>query len=196
MTARTSDSTSSSLLMQVKAKDPEAWRRLADLYAPLVYQWCRQAGLAESDVADVSQNAFTAVYKSIETFRRRDGDDNFRGWLWRVTRNEVLMLFRRRAKEPPAAGGTHAQQAMQQLPDYFGSEAAPSDRGTERNLLRRAAQIIRDEFEVNTQEAFWRVAIDGQAATDVAEQLGMSHGAVRQAKYRVLKRLREFMSED
>jgi RNA polymerase sigma-70 factor (ECF subfamily) len=190
-----SDSTSSSLLLQVRAKDPEAWRRLADLYAPLVYQWCRQAGLAESDVADVCQNVFTAVYKSIETFRLRDSADNFRGWLWRITRNEVLMFYRRHAKEPLAAGGTHAQQAMQQLPEYLQVEAAPQDRGTEYHLLRRAVQMIRDEFQFSTWEAFWRVTIDGQPATEVAEQLRMTHGAVRQAKYRVLKRLREFMSE-
>jgi RNA polymerase sigma-70 factor (ECF subfamily) len=181
--------------MQVKAKDPEAWRQFADLYAPLVYQWCRQAGLTESDVADVSQNVFTAVYKGIETFRRRDGGDNFRGWLWRVTRNEVLMLFRRRAQEPPAAGGTHAQQAMQQVPEYFHNESAPEDSRTEYHLLQQAVQMIRDEFEGNTWEAFWRVTIDGRFAPEVADELGMSHGAVRQAKYRVLRRLREFMAE-
>ncbi len=57
--------------------------------------WCRRAGLSESDVADVAQNVFAAVFRSIKRFRREGPGDNFHGWLWKITGNEVLMLFRR-----------------------------------------------------------------------------------------------------
>ena len=43
--------TSSTLLDRIKAHEPEAWRRLLHRYGPLVYRWCRQAGLRESDSA-------------------------------------------------------------------------------------------------------------------------------------------------
>ena len=49
------DSTSSSLLMRVKGRDPDAWQRLVNLYGPLVYRWAREAGLQDSDAADVMQ---------------------------------------------------------------------------------------------------------------------------------------------
>ncbi len=37
----TSSSTSTSLLRRVKARDPDAWQRLVNLYGPLVYRWAR-----------------------------------------------------------------------------------------------------------------------------------------------------------
>ena len=57
-------STSASLIQSVKAADTDAWQRLADLYGPVVYAWCRQAGLTQVDTADVAQNVFLAVFKN------------------------------------------------------------------------------------------------------------------------------------
>jgi RNA polymerase sigma-70 factor (ECF subfamily) len=196
MPANTSDSTSSSLLMQVKKKDPDAWRQFAGLYGPMVYKWCRQAGLREPDVADVGQNVFAAVFRSIARFRRGSPGDSLRGWLWRITRNEVVVLLRREAKQPRAAGGTDAHRAMQQVADFFRDRASPPDSGSQFHLLRRAARLIQDEFEVRTWRAFWRTTIDELPAPEVAEELGVTPGAVRLAKHRVLKRLRVFVAED
>lgn len=196
MAAATSDSTSSSLIARVRNADPQAWERLAAMYVPLVYQWGREAGLAEPDVADVAQNVFVAVHRGIGAFRGDRSGESFRGWLWRITRNEVLMLYRRKANQPQAVGGTDAQQAWQAVPDYFQSETAPSDERSEHELLRRAVEFIRNEFEPSTWQAFWQSTIDRRPGAEVAETLGLTPGAVRQAKYRVLKRLREFMRED
>ena len=53
--------------------------------------------------------------------------------------------------------------------------------------------LIRGEFEERTWQAFYRVTVEGQAAKDVAEDLGVTPSAVRLAKSRVLRRLREEM---
>ena len=60
----------------------------------------------------------------------------------------------------------------------------------EKQLFHRALDLIRAEFEPRTWQAFWRTAIDGREAKDVAADLAMSQGAVRVAKSRVLQRLR------
>jgi RNA polymerase sigma-70 factor (ECF subfamily) len=51
--------------------------------------------------------------------------------------------------------------------------------------------IIRNDFEETTLKAFWGMAVDGRSSADVASDLGLSKEAVRRAKFRVLKRLRE-----
>ena len=89
---QSSDGTSSDLLSRVRAQDPAAWERLADLYGPLVYYWCRRSGLQEADAADVVQNVFVAVASAIENYRRQ-ADATFRGWLWTVTRSKVQDHF-------------------------------------------------------------------------------------------------------
>jgi RNA polymerase sigma-70 factor (ECF subfamily) len=196
MAATTSDSTSSSLIARVKSADPEAWERLSGLYTPLVYGWCRRSGLAAEYAADVAQNVFVSVVKAVQDFRHDSPQDSFRGWLWTITRNEVRKRGSREAEQPQARGGSDAHRALQGLPDFFESDTTPPDEHSETRLVRRAAQVIRNEFEVATWLAFWRTTVDGQAASEIADELEMSPGAVRQAKHRVLKRLREFLSEE
>ena len=52
---------------------------------------------------------------------------------------------------------------------------------------------IRGDFDDPTWQAFWRLTVENHATADIAAELGISQGAVRQAKYRVLCRLREEM---
>jgi RNA polymerase sigma-70 factor (ECF subfamily) len=62
-------------------------------------------------------------------------------------------------------------------------------------VFRRAPAAIREEFAPRQWQVFWRTSIDNQTAPAVADELGMTAGAVRQAKARVLRRLREELCE-
>jgi RNA polymerase sigma-70 factor (ECF subfamily) len=186
--AASSGGTSRGLLEAARARDPAAWERMVALYAPLVLHWCRQWGLHGDDAADVFQDVFQAVAAHIAGFDRAAGG-TFRGWLRTITRNKVNDAFRRRRREPPGVGGSEAQAHLAQLP-----EPAPADDGSGdaavAALLRRGLELIRGEFEPRTWQAFWLTAVEGRAPKDVADELGMSGGAVRVAKSRVLHRLR------
>ena len=57
-------STSVSLIARLRDQDGDAWQRLVKLYGPLVYRWCREAGLQASDATDVGQEVFGAVATS------------------------------------------------------------------------------------------------------------------------------------
>jgi RNA polymerase sigma-70 factor (ECF subfamily) len=183
-----STGTSRSLLERVKADEPAAWDRLVNLYAPLVFSWCRHSALPEQDAADVFQEVFQAVARHIADFRKQEPGDTFRGWLRTITRNKVRDHFRRENQEAHGAGGTDATRRLAQLPAPTPAEAA--EEKAEHALFHRALQQIRCEFEERTWQAFWRTAVDGRAPRDVAPELGMSPGAVRVAKSRVLHRLR------
>ena len=189
---RTSDSTTSSLLERLRSGDPQAWQRLSDLYATLVYRWARMNKLQAGDAADVTQEVFQSVASNIERFRRDRAGDSFRGWLWAITRNKIHDHFRRQADEPRAAGGTAAHERIhaisQELPDAPNTTVSGFD--ADAALVRRALRVVEAEFEPKTFRAFWRTAIDGQRAADVAEELGMSTAAVYMAKSRVFRRLR------
>jgi RNA polymerase sigma-70 factor (ECF subfamily) len=191
-----STATSRSLLDRVKAADAAAWERLVGLYAPLVFRWCRRWDLQEQDVADVFQEVFQAVVAHIGQFRKERPGDTFRGWLWKITRNKVHDHFRRLEREAPGVGGSDAQQRLARLPEALPPDDEPPAAETEdRDLFCRALDLIRGEFQERTWQAFWRTAVDGQAARDVAADLAMSPGAVRVAKSRVLHRLREELGD-
>jgi RNA polymerase sigma-70 factor (ECF subfamily) len=185
-----------SLLARVQANDAAAWDRLINLYAPLVLAWCRRWDLQEQDAADVFQDVFQAVATHIATFHRNQPGDTFRGWLRTITSNKVRDHFRRLGRDPRGAGGTDALTRLAQLPaPQFPDEEDTDESGPDSGLFRRALELIRDQFEERTWQAFWRTAVEGRSPRDVAADLAMSPGAVRVAKCRVLQRLREELGD-
>ena len=187
--------TSSSLIDRLKADEAGAWDRLVALYAPLLYHWCRRWRLQEEDLADVFQEVFKTVVVHIGRFRRERKGDTFRGWLFTITRSKVHDHFRKHQQEA-AGGGTEAGRRLSELPSPEpATEPDPAEAAAMRALYRRGLELIRDEFEARTWQAFWRTAVEGRAPRDVAGELAMSSGAVRVAKSRVLSRLREELGD-
>ena len=160
-----------SLLDRVRLQDEEAWRRLMQLFTPLVYKWARQAGLSEHDAADLVQEVFVGVMSSVAQFRRDHDGATFRGWLRRITQFKIIDFQRNRLGRPVAEGGTDANLRLQQqagpLPED--EEASASEA-----LVRRGLELIRGEFEPRSWQAFQAVALDDRPPGDVATELNMS----------------------
>jgi RNA polymerase sigma-70 factor (ECF subfamily) len=187
--AMPSGATSPSLLLRVQANQAGAWERLVDLYAPLIYHWCRRANLLAEDAADVFQEVFRSVAEHVAGFRRDRAGDTFRGWLRTITRNRIHDLFRRKAGQAAAIGGTDAQLRLQAVPDPL-AEDDPSDAQVLHQQLHATLEQIRSDFESRTWQAFWLVQMEGRETSDVGRELGMTTAAVRKARLRVLQRLR------
>ena len=167
--------------------------RLVRLYGPLVDFWISGAGLQPADARDVFQETFQAVAEGISDFHKDRPGDRFRGWLRTIVRNKLADHFRRQGLQPPAAGGTEAFRRLQEVEGPGMSAESPAERTALQQFRLRALELVRGEFEEQTWQAFWRVAAEGQAPKDVAEDLGVTPSAVRLAKSRVLRRRREEM---
>jgi RNA polymerase sigma-70 factor (ECF subfamily) len=193
----TTDSSSGlSLAIRLRDGSTDALRELVDLYGPLVDSWCAQAGLAASSRADIGQEVFLAVHRNIARFDATGPRATFRGWLWTITRNAMLQSRRRR--QPEGRGGSTAAAQLGQLPDVWGGASVdepPSTADTTASLLRRALMQIRPTVEPQTWNAFWNTAVLGRSAPDVADELGITPAAVRQAKSRMLRRLRRQLGD-
>jgi RNA polymerase sigma-70 factor (ECF subfamily) len=184
-----SSATPASLLLRLRSPGNEAaWEQLLVLYGPTVENWCRRAGLSAEDAADIRQEVFQAVVRSIADFHRDRPGDSFRGWLYAITRTRLL--DHRRAHHLAAPGGSDALHRLEEVPveEPASSDILTRDR---RELYQRAVRLIQEEFTERTWQAFWRVTVEDQAPADVAADLGLTPGAVYIAKSRVLKRLRQ-----
>jgi RNA polymerase sigma-70 factor (ECF subfamily) len=182
--------TSLTLLARLRSNDGDAWHTMVKLYGPLVRHWCDRGGVRGADCDDVTQDVFRAAALGMEAFRRDRPGDSFRGWLRGISRNMVLQHFRRDGRQPRAAGGTDAHFLLQAVAE---SDGAGDDDPVEEldGLRRRALDLVRCEFEDRTWQAFWRTVVDSRSPADVAIDLGVSPAAVRMAKSRVLRRLKE-----
>jgi RNA polymerase sigma-70 factor (ECF subfamily) len=150
---------------------------------------------------DVFQQVFQAVAAHIQAFHKDRPHDTFRHWLRAITRNKVRDHFRRKSRQPQAAGGTDAQIYFAQLAaPPAGAEGADENDahdevGEVQQLLRRALERIRAQVHPQTWQAFWKVVVEGKTPEEVGEELAMRTGTVRVAKSRVLARLRSELGE-
>jgi RNA polymerase sigma-70 factor (ECF subfamily) len=181
-------STDSKLLARVRQGDNDAWTQLVDLYGPLVFHWCRRAGLSPPDAADVFQEVFRGVATNVSGFERQ-GRGAFRGWLWSITQHKLGDQARRSRGRSQAVGGQEHQRLLDETPDLH---APPEDTEGEEfsPAIYDALETIRAEFEPRTWQAFWRTVVEDRLAADVAAELGLTLPAVYTAKSRVLRRLR------
>jgi RNA polymerase sigma-70 factor (ECF subfamily) len=182
------------LLERARGNEADAWARIVALYGPLVHTWGRRAGLGAEDADDVAQEVFASAAAHLTGFRRDRDGDTFRGWLRVITRNAVLAHLRKGAGKPRAEGGSEAQHRLQEMAAPLESsqeeEAADVD-----GLYRRAVEQVRGEFEAATWQAFWLTVVEERSTAAVAAETGVTAAAVRQARSRVLRRLREEMGE-
>ena len=177
------------------SQDQEAWVEFVGLYGPLIFNFARRRLPQDEDAADVLQEVFQAASQSIGDFRRERPGDTFRGWLRAIARHKILSFWRNRSRHPQAAGGSEAWRKLEETPEPDDASEDAADGEQLSGLFHRALGLLRDEFEVRTWQAFWKCAVDGKAPADVGEEMAMKPAAVRQAKSRVLRRLKEELGD-
>jgi RNA polymerase sigma factor (sigma-70 family) len=182
--------TRGSLLFRLRdSQDHEAWLEFVSLYEPLAYRLLRRHGLQDADAREVMQELFMAVSRSIDRWDPAKERGSFRGWLRRVARNLVINWLKQRERRVIATGGSDLQAMLEMLPADSGPETVEFDQEFRRALFHRAAEQVRGEVQPATWQAFWETGVVGTSPADAAQKLGMTVGAIRVAKCRVLARL-------
>ena len=179
--------TSPTLLQRLRTTgDPAAWERFVELYAPVLLRWARGLRLQESDAADLTQEVFAIVLKEMPAFAY-DRQKSFRAWLKTVALNHWRATCRRRrpAHALPEADSLAAGTDDDQFWEVEYRHA----------LAAQALALMKAEFHETTWRACWLVVAEGQSAAQAAALTGLTPGAVRVAKSRVLVRLRQELGD-
>jgi RNA polymerase sigma-70 factor (ECF subfamily) len=186
--------TRASLLLKLRdPHDHEAWVEFVSLYEPVIYRILRRTGLQESDSLDVLQELLLAVSRGVERWVPGSELGTFRGWLRRVARNLVVNWLRRKRRQVVTTS-LELDALLIEDRSVETEETREFDDELRRSKFQRAAEQVRSEVQEHTWHAFWEVMVDGCTVAEVAQRLGMSPGAVRVAKCRVLARLRDVVA--
>jgi len=184
--------TSKSLLVKARDRsDQAAWRRLTELYEPLIERWVRPHVAQRADAEDLVQEVMTTLVRELPGFDHNERPGAFRAWLRSITVHRLHAYWEKRNARPAAASGPDLREALAQLADPTSALSESWDEEHDRHVTESLLKSIRLEFQPATWRAFERQVQDGQPASDVAWELGISANAVLIAKSRVLKRLRE-----
>ncbi len=193
--------TSTGLLSQLLDNaDGSSWERFIRVYNPLFYGWLKRRSIPHQDADDIVQNVLRVVVQQLPQFRHNGRSGAFRCWLRTILANELHVFSRsQRVRTKVCCDSEILERLGMELADPRSELSLLWDHEHDQfiiNWLKVLLDRIRGDFQPQTWEAFCRFVLEGQPPRQVAADLGFSLGSVHNAKYRVLKRLREELPQE
>jgi RNA polymerase sigma factor (sigma-70 family) len=149
------------------------------------------------DAEDILQDVF---YKLVEANRLLMPIEHVTGWLFRVARNRITDLFRK--KKPQSFGEASVEGEggeLLQLEDLLPSPEAGPEAVYVRNVFLEELELALDELPDEQREAFVGHELEGRSFKEMAEETGVSVNTLLSRKrYAVLhlrKRLQSIHDE-
>ena len=141
------------------------------------------------DAEDVLQDVF---YKLVEANRLLMPIDHLTGWLFRVARNRITDLFRKKKPElfSDAAIEDEEGEALQ-IEDLLPSPDAGPEALYFRNLLLDELELALEELPDEQREVFVAHELEGRSFKQLAEETGMSMNTLLSRKRYAVLHLRE-----
>jgi len=160
--------------------DRQAWERLVDQYARLIWSITAEFKLAESDAADVAQTTWLRLLEHID---RIEYPDRVGSWLAATARNECLRSLAARKRVVLA----HDDEVLNGV-------VASSPEVDERILADERDQIVRDALSHlprRWQRLLELLMADPPASyADISSELDLPVGSIGPTRGRCLDRLR------
>jgi RNA polymerase sigma factor (sigma-70 family) len=165
----------------------EAFRR----DEPRLRSFIRRRVLDTSDTEDVLQDVF---YELISAYRLMKPAEQVTAWLYRVARNRITDLFRKR-KASSLREPVIEDDSTLTLEDMLPSKDAGPDAIYARNVLLDALDEALKELPREQREVFVAHEFEGRSFKDMAEETGVSMNTLLARKRYALLHLRARLRE-
>ncbi|MEO2019276.1 MAG: sigma-70 family RNA polymerase sigma factor [Fuerstiella sp.] len=188
---RNAPGTRPSLIVRLRNRQGlDAWQQFVEIYQPLVFRLARRKGFQHSDAADISQEVLLRVAGAVERWDGEREHGSFRGWLSTIARNLMINFLAREKRHPIVGAADAVAELIDQQSVLESTQSKLFDEEFERQVFAWAAERIRSSFQDSTWQAFWRTAVDGVPAAQVAGEAGLSVATVYVSRSRVIRKLR------
>jgi RNA polymerase sigma factor (sigma-70 family) len=143
------------------------------------------------DAEDILQDVF---YKLVEANRLLMPIDHVTGWLFRVARNRITDLFRKKKPESfsdTAVARDDADNELLLFEDLLPSPDAGPEALYARNLLLDELELAIDELPEEQREIFVAHELEGRSFKEMSAATGVSVNTLLSRKRRAVLHLRE-----
>jgi len=141
------------------------------------------------DAEDVFQDVF---YRLVEANRLLMPIDHVTGWLFRVARNRITDLFRKKTPERFSDTAVEGEEGeLLQIEDLLPSPDAGPEALYFRNLLLDELELALDELPDEQREVFVAHELEGRSFKDLAEETGVSVNTLLSRKRYAVLQLRQ-----
>lgn len=163
-------------LIAAARTDPDAFLALYERYVDRIYGYCF-ARLGDCAAAeDATSEVFTKAFAAIGRYQ----DGIFAAWLFRIAHNVVVDARRRRVAAPLAA--------LDERPDPARGPDELAQAIAEGAAVRAALSTLAAD-----ERAVVELPYAGWSGEEIAAHLGRSPAAVKQLRYRAMRRLRALL---
>src|SRR3954469_20865557 len=163
------------LVVLARAGHERAFEAIVERYRGALLRAARRY-LPDARAEDALQQAYIAAWSALQ---RGDDVRDLRAWLYRIVHNTALNQLR-------VSGYDYAElEESLSLGGGFGPQDELERRAVVRQTLTGLAALPERQ-----REALLRIAIEGRSQEEVARELGVSEGAVRQLVHRARLTLR------
>jgi RNA polymerase sigma factor (sigma-70 family) len=172
--------------------DPEQDRQISEVVTrerSRLSNFIRSRVADPLDAEDILQEVF---YELVDANRRLMPIDHVTGWLFRVARNRITDLFRRKKPErlSEAAVSEDGEEWLR-LEDLLPSLAARPDAIYAQNVLIDELELALSELPGAQREVFVAHEIEGRSFKDIAARTGVSVNTLLSRKRYAVLYLRE-----
>ena len=141
-----------------------------------------------SDVEDILQDVF---YELVEANRLLMPIEHVTAWLFRVARNRITDLFRKKKPEPFSDIAVSAEDELLQLEDILPSPDAEPEALLVRSVLLQELELAIDELPQQQREVFVAHELEGRSFKEMAAETGVSVNTLLSRKRYAVLHLRE-----
>lgn len=143
-----------------------------------------------ADVEDLLQDVF---FELLETYRVMEPVEKVGAWLFRVARNRMIDLFRKKRPEfsmNQNVGGDDDDEPRQ-LEELLPSKEAGPDAAYARQVLLEELDAALEELPEEQRDAFVAHELEGRSFNELAVEAGLSANTLRLRKHYAVLHLRK-----
>jgi RNA polymerase sigma factor (sigma-70 family) len=156
---------------------------------PRLRNFIRRRVADRGDAEDILQEVF---YEFVEAYRLMKPIEQVSGWMFRVARNRIIDLFRRKkpgSLSDPVDAGEDGEALL--LEDLLPSPDAGPDAVFARQVLIEELENAVDELPEEQRQVFVAHEIEGRSFKELAAETGVRLNTLIARKHRAVLHLRE-----
>ena len=159
---------------------------------PRLRNFIRRRVADDSDVEDILQEVF---YELVEAYRGTHTVELASAWFYRVARNRIIDLFRKKKPGSLSDAITTDEGDELQLEDLLPSPNAGPDAVYARTVLLEQPEDALEELPDEQRDVFIANEIEGRSFKEIAEETGVSINTLLSRKRYAILRLRESLQD-
>ncbi len=142
----------------------------------------------EAEAEDILQDVF---YEFVEAYRLMKPIEQAGAWLFRVARNRIIDLFRKRRHDPLRKEPAVVDGELLKLEDLLPSPDSGPEAAYARNLLLAELDDALEELPEEQREVFIAHELEGRSFRELAAETGISVNTLLSRKHYAVLHLRQ-----